>query len=319
MTRTERGNAAQIPPRNSAGLKAFRQLAPDNRLALAVLNRRLAALPAGVPHTLILGLTRRCQLRCAHCRYLQPPYNGPVPPDMSPALARRALRLAAAAGIPRIIFFGGEPTLYARLPELVREAAGLGLFAEMDTNGLLLLDPRLLRRLRAAGLAAVRISLHAAGRAAHDARAGPGTFDKAGKALKAARRAGLLVYLSSCVFSGSGGGRLPGLLRFAKASGAHGVRLLPYSGAPGAAFHPAALFTKVKAASPDRYARTCLSGGTGACAAAAREILYIDQRGAIKSCPYSGRTLGSIKTASLAPVLRRRRTGRALFPCRQAA
>ncbi|MEI7530269.1 MAG: radical SAM protein, partial [Elusimicrobiota bacterium] len=159
MTGTERCAKAPRPSTQGPGLRDFRRLSPGSKLALAVLNTRLAALPPGVPRAVFLGLTRRCQLRCVHCRYRQGAYRGPLPPDMPFPLARKALRLAAAAGIPRVIFFGGEPTLYARLPELVREAAGLGLFPELDTNGLLLRDKAFLAGLRSAGLAAVRVSL----------------------------------------------------------------------------------------------------------------------------------------------------------------
>ena len=318
MTGPERCGKETSLSRQGPGLRAFARLSPGNKLALAVLNRRLAALPAGVPRALFLGLTRRCQLRCAHCRYRQAPYGGPLPPDIPFSLARKALRLAALAGIPRVIFFGGEPTLYARLPELVREADGLGLFTELDTNGLLLRDKALLAALRSAGLAAVRVSLHASGPAAHDALSGAETFRKGGQALEAAGRAGLLAYISSCVFSGAGRGTLAALLRFAKQAGAHGVRLVPYAGAPGDVFGGRELLSGLKAASPDKYAKTCFSRGAAACAAAAGEILYIDQLGAVRSCPYSLKDLGNLKASGLAPILRRRRPDRALFPCRQA-
>ena len=44
-------------------------LPPKARLDMAVLKARLAARRPGVPHSLFLGLTARCDLACRHCKY----------------------------------------------------------------------------------------------------------------------------------------------------------------------------------------------------------------------------------------------------------
>lgn len=296
--------------RNTGGksLAAFRSLSPGVRLSLAVLNRRLSGLPPGSPENLILDLTRRCQLGCSHCRFLQSPPAAPAA-DMPYGLALRLLRGTAAKGLPRVSFFGGEPTLYPRLPELIAEASQLGLFTELNTNGLRLLDGDFLRSLAGAGLCAAQISLHSASERAHDSLAGPGTFAKARQALAVSLRAGLLVYVSACVFAEelrSGG--TEELAAFARTEGAHGIRFLPYSRAGRRTDLPLLLSRRLARLAPDGFARSCVKSGAGKCAAADGSLLYVGADGVFRSCPYAYRPLPSA-AGELFPRPARRRPG----------
>ena len=53
---------------------------------------------------------------------------------MTAADWRRLIREAAALGVKTVQFFGGEPTLYPHLAELVGLALDLGLTVEVYTN-----------------------------------------------------------------------------------------------------------------------------------------------------------------------------------------
>jgi len=284
-----------------------------NKLDMAVLKARLAALPPGVPHTLFLGLTSRCNLRCRHCKY-----SGAAPvKEMPRPLLARLLKQAAAAGVPRVVFFGGEPLLYKGLDAAVALAAGLGLFTELDTNGWALTRARA-SALARAGLACAMISVHSGEEARHDALSGPGSFARALAALRSARSAGLITYVSSCVFAG--GLRAPSLRRllaFARQNGAQGARLLPYAPPAGGGTPPAGLAARLRRADPGGYAGTCSSPGTPGCAATRGEVLFCAPDGTVRSCPYAAAALGSAGKAPLAGFLSRRR-GRpsSLFPCR---
>ncbi|MBI4351686.1 MAG: radical SAM protein [Elusimicrobia bacterium] len=272
---------ANVSPRLSSGAK----------LAMAVLKAGLARLPAGAPHSVFLGLTSRCDLACRHCKYAGARRTGRKA-DMPARLLGRLLREAAGAGIPRVVFFGGEPLLYPGLEKAVAAASRLGLFTELDTNGQALTAARV-GRLASAGLSSVMISLHSHAPSRHDALSGAGSFRRAVGAVRAARRAGLITYISTCVFSGSlPSGDLAALLSFAKKSGAHGARLLAYAPPRGASRLPAELAAGLRGASPDGYARTCARPGRGGCAATLGEVLFFGPGGEARSCPYAAKPLG---------------------------
>ncbi len=109
-------------------------------------------------HYLRLSLTDHCNLRCVYC----------MPEDMTfrpqDALMQddeilRLVRLFSGIGFDKIRLTGGEPTIRARVTELVREiAATPGIRSvTMTTNGILL--GKLAADLAAAGLKRVNISL----------------------------------------------------------------------------------------------------------------------------------------------------------------
>lgn len=282
---------------------------PGARLDLAVLKARLAALPAGVPHSLFIGLTTRCDLACRHCKYRAEAAGA----ELSPAALSRLLAAAARAGIPRVVFFGGEPLLYPGLRAAVRQAASLGRFTELDTNGQRL-SPRLAASLAGDGLSAAMISLHSADPGRHDALSGRGSFRRAAAAVRAARRAGLITYISSCVFSNAlSSGETARLLAWAKEHGAHGARLLPYSPPSGASRLPARLAAGLRRASPDGYARTCAGAG-GGCAATRGEVLFCGADGTVRACPYAVKPLGRA-SAGLKKFIDRKAGAAGALPC----
>jgi len=289
----------------------MRNLSAGARLDMAVLKARLAARRPGVPHSLFLGLTARCDLACRHCKY-----SGRAgTKDMPRALLRRLLAAAARAGVPRVVFFGGEPLLYPGLEEAAAFASRLGLFTELDTNGQTL-SPDRARALAAAGLSCTMISLHSANAARHDALSGRGSFARAAAAIRASRAAGLITYISSCVFSASLAGKeLAGLLAYARRAGAHGARLLAYSPPAGRDPLPSRLAGRLARLSPEGYARTCALPG-GGCAATAGDVLYCGPGGEVRRCPYAGAALGNAGRRGLAAFLRPRpATPAPVFPC----
>lgn len=300
----------KIPPPAGARAGAASGLSSGVKLDMAVLKAKLARLPSGPPHSIFLGLTSRCDLACRHCKYS----GGGSVMEMPRPLLSRLLREAAAAGIPRAVFFGGEPLLYSGLEKAVAAASRLGLFTELDTNGQTLTAARA-SALAAAGLSSVMISLHSHDRSRHNALSGAGSFERAEAAVRAARRAGLVTYISSCVFGTSlSSGGLERLLAFTKRSGAHGARLLAYSPPAGTTRLPSVLAARLRSSSPDGYARTCARPGRGGCAATRGEVLFVAPDGVVRSCPYAAKTLG--KTGPLARFIGRSESP-ARFPCQK--
>src|SRR5690606_31241235 len=80
---------------------------------------------------------------CVHCYAdASPEVNTSLPLDA----CQQALVDAKALGFVRVQFTGGDPLLYKELPQLVEQAASLGLRPEVYTNGLSL-GPSLLGKL----------------------------------------------------------------------------------------------------------------------------------------------------------------------------
>ncbi len=113
----------------------------------------------GRKHTdLRISVTDRCNFRCQYCM----PAEGMVWLDRSHVLTfeeieRVARILVEGAGVRSIRLTGGEPTVRARLPVLVRKLAVLDVDLSMTTNGATL--GLMADDLRAAGLNRVNISL----------------------------------------------------------------------------------------------------------------------------------------------------------------
>ena len=128
-----------------------------SRLALPVyqgLVRRLHELTS-----LFFELTHDCNLRCLHCG--SDCIRDPGAPRLSRDAVAAVLRDVKAHRDPgevQVIFSGGEPLCHPELFELGRDATDLGFSWGMVTNGYAL-TPDNLRRVRAAGLRSITVSL----------------------------------------------------------------------------------------------------------------------------------------------------------------
>jgi radical SAM protein with 4Fe4S-binding SPASM domain len=126
-----------------------------------------------------VAVTSRCNLRCAFC-------YGACSCTGRPAHARGEMttreieqvlaRIIRQARVPSVSFTGGEPAIRPDLCRLVSCARGLGLRANLITNGTLI-TAALARSLAAAGLDSAQVSLEGVTGATHDAVTGvPGSF-----------------------------------------------------------------------------------------------------------------------------------------------
>lgn len=101
---------------------------------------------------IFVDVTFRCNMRCRNC-YMRP-YNGRPDPDAEWLLDifRRLPRRT------NIRLIGGEPTIRADLPELVRRIRAMGHTPVLLTNGLKLADSDYLLSLKRGGLRTVHLS-----------------------------------------------------------------------------------------------------------------------------------------------------------------
>jgi len=116
------------------------------------------------PYRMDLALTYRCSNECSHCYNARPRHY----PELTTAQWKDALDRLWDAGIPHIVFTGGEPTLRPDLPELIAHAERNGQITGLNTNGRRLKDPALVQALVDAGLDHVQITLESHDAQVHD-------------------------------------------------------------------------------------------------------------------------------------------------------
>lgn len=130
-----------------------------------------------------LTLNYSCNARCVFC-YSSPEMGWKSLPDLRLKRAADYLLLSYKNGSRMVQFIGGEPTVYAELPRLVRLARRIGYKAiQVISNGINLADRAYARELVSCGLNTASISLHGDAAALHDATTGvKGSFAKACRA-----------------------------------------------------------------------------------------------------------------------------------------
>ena len=166
------------------------------------------SVPVSAPYKVDLAMSYGCNNRCPHCynqcQRTAPPATAGAgrfdytqslfsPPSSLLSLNQwqQVLDRMAAIGIPHVVFTGGEPTLCAELPDLIRRATALGLVSGLNTNGRRLSDPAFARSLSEAGLDHVQITLQSPDAAVHDAMSGAAAFDETVAGVKNSLAAGL--------------------------------------------------------------------------------------------------------------------------------
>ena len=142
-------------------------------------------------------VTRRCPLRCKHCRgsARDEDYAG----ELSTEEGVRLIDGIASFASPILILTGGEPMSRDDVYDLARHAAGRGLRVAMSPCGPMI-NPETARRIREAGVRRISISLDGATAATHDEFRGVhGAFDAAAGGVRHARDAGIEFQINTTV------------------------------------------------------------------------------------------------------------------------
>lgn len=166
-------------------LSATDRVCPSSDLGVELIEPYSPELSA--PLRMDLALTYRCQNRCVHC------YNeeaGTVE-ELDTEGWRGVLDACLKAGIPHVVFTGGEPTLRDDLVDLVTYAEELGLVTGLNTNGRRLATEGYAGKLFEAGLDHVQITLESADSAIHNAMTGTDAYEETIAGLRASVKAGL--------------------------------------------------------------------------------------------------------------------------------
>ncbi len=141
-------------------------------------------------HYLRISLTDHCNLRCVYCMPEDMTFR-PNAEMMQDAELLKLVRLFATLGFDKLRLTGGEPTVRARLVDLVREiAATPGIRSlSMTTNGVLL--GKLAEPLKKAGLQRVNVSLDTLNPEKFHRLTRWGSLEQVWQGIQAAEQAGL--------------------------------------------------------------------------------------------------------------------------------
>jgi len=151
------------------------------------------------PRLIAWEVTRRCKLKCRHCRAgaRDEIYDN----ELTTQEAKLLLDNIAAFYRPIIILTGGEPTLREDIYELAGYGSKLGLRMVLASCGANV-DEAAIKRMRQAGIQCVSISLDGAEAKTHDDFRGvAGAFETAIAAIAAAKRGGMPVQINTTLTS----------------------------------------------------------------------------------------------------------------------
>ena len=103
-----------------------------------------------------ISLNQDCNLRCSWCYAREQGYSSV---QMDKRLLFELIDFCCDSGVDKVVFLGGEPTLYPFLTEAIKYAKMHNLKTEITTNGLMLADENYLSRLIDTGLDSVMMSV----------------------------------------------------------------------------------------------------------------------------------------------------------------
>ena len=170
------------------------------------------------PKWIAWEITRRCNLRCVHCRSSSEMVVKEHP-DFSTAEAFRVLDDISSYAKPVVVLSGGEPLMRKDVFEIAEYGTGKGLRMCMATNGSLVTD-EICRKIKASGMKIVSMSLDGSTPQVHDDfRNEKGAFDGVMKAAALFREHGIEFIINSS-FTKRNEEEIPKVYKLAKDIGA---------------------------------------------------------------------------------------------------
>ncbi len=182
------------------------------------------------PYRMDLAVTYGCNNRCPHC-YNDLSRKGKT---LSQTEWKQVLEKVAAAGIPHVVFTGGEPTTFPHLQELITEAETLGLVTGLNTNGRKLKDMAFVEDLKRRKLDHIQVTLESDQADIHDAMVGcRGAWEETVAGIRNGVRSGLYLMTNTTLLrSNATEAHIHSLLQFLAKIGVPtvGLNALIYSG-----------------------------------------------------------------------------------------
>jgi radical SAM protein with 4Fe4S-binding SPASM domain len=165
------------------------------------------------------NVTRRCNEHCAHC-YIHAGPNALTDDELTTAECFRVMdEIHAVSPDAMLILTGGEPLLRPDIFDLSRYATDAGFMVVMGTNGVLI-TARVARKMAAAGVRGVAVSIDSLDSAVHDGFRGySGAWRNSVRGMEVLRAAGL-PFLVQTTVTRENIAEVPDLIEWASAQGA---------------------------------------------------------------------------------------------------
>jgi MoaA/NifB/PqqE/SkfB family radical SAM enzyme len=278
--------------------------------------------PQPGPTSVVLSMTRACTYHCPHC--YQRLDRGK---DLDQGRLVEVARAMQEIGVSTFDIEGGEPFLRPDRLLALMEAIDDRAEVWVNTTGANV-TPSLVARLKAAGLAGVMVSIHAADAPAHDAFTGVrGSFDVACAALRTFSRAGAFTAINCCpspeTASGDGLRRLFDLARdlgcdfvqviHGKSAGGWLGRIAAESDSRGAIETLQAMHLSYNNAREYRR-HPCIAaqvfdeqGALFGCTAGGIERFYVGADGEVQPCEFLNVSFGNVNEEPFATIFARMR------------
>lgn len=175
---------------------------------------------AETPFLVALNLTRRCNLKCAHCYLDAGVLKDGGRDELSTEEALSLIdQIAALSNETMVVLTGGEPLLRPDILDLARRASAHDLMVVIGTNGMLLGSERV-AALMAAGVRAAGISVDSLKPDYHDSfRGAPGAWAKTMAGIDNCRRGGLMFQVHFSV-TDDNAHELDDMIAFCRSAGA---------------------------------------------------------------------------------------------------
>jgi len=236
--------------------------------------------------------------------------------ELSPEEVKSVIRQARDLGSVEITFFGGEPLLREDLEELIAFASSMKMLPSLDTNGLLL-TPTRIRKLKDAGLSAVKISLDSPDAEEHNRlRGAPGCFEKALAASRECVNQSLPCVISTYAsWENLKSGDLKKMIDLGRDLGVDAVRIIDttlsgcFISSPGLALKTDEREELAKLLEPGFVFLENLASARAithpVCSATARRYIYVSPRGDVQPCCFVPLSFGNVREGPLASILKR--------------
>ncbi len=148
-----------------------------------------------IPLVMSYNVTRECNMKCSHC-YINAT-DQKLQDELTTQEAKELIDQIYQVSSPLLILSGGEPMLRPDIFELIEYGSKKGLKMGLGTNGYLINDV-IAKKLKAAGIATVSISIDSSIPAQHDEFRGvKGSWERAVNACKMLRNNGILVQVNT--------------------------------------------------------------------------------------------------------------------------
>ena len=156
----------------------------------------LKALELGIPISVHLDITYRCNERCIHC-YLDHDDHG----EMSTAEIKNVLDQLCEAGVFFLVLSGGEVLMRRDFFEIVEYARRLQFNVKVKTNAVMIREKEA-RKLRALGVEQIQVSVYSHRPEIHDAITKlPGSFKRTIEAIKFLKSQDLKVTMANVLMT----------------------------------------------------------------------------------------------------------------------